>query len=61
MNNVNLVGRIAKDPELRTAGRTDITTIIDLTAKFPPARNLLTNKTYLTLPTPDFNLPEAEP
>lgn len=28
MNNVNLVGRIAKDPTTRTAGNTSITTII---------------------------------
>lgn len=28
MNNVNLVGRLAKDPETRNAGNTDVTTII---------------------------------
>lgn len=33
MNNVNIVGRLAKDPEARTAGNTKITTAIVVTER----------------------------
>ena len=43
MNNVNLVGRLAKDPDTRTAGRTNIIMIIVATERVKLDEN---GKTY---------------